>query len=151
MEEYPRVVYGHDASGVPRCPEVDENGVLSVRLSDNASGVLDVSATRVSGWKTATIDVSEDDALSDAVDLGEHYRYLAVIMPELTLARVGVQVAPALDGAYVALGSGGAAQTDPTTGDHATVFDIGGWRYIRLSTTAAQSADRSFAVQGVRG
>ena len=139
MEEYPRVIYGHDGSGNPQCPAVD------------ADGILDVSATRVSGWKTATIDISEDDDLSDAVDLGEHYRYLAVVLPALTLARVGVHVSPTADGTYVALGSGSSAQTDPTTGGYATVFDIGGWRFIRLSTSVAQAEDRSFSVQGVRG
>jgi hypothetical protein len=139
MEEYPRVMYGHDAGGMPRCPAVD------------ASGMLDVSATRVSGWKTAAITVAEDDDLSGAVDLGEHYRYLAVVVPPLTQARVGVHVAPELVGAYVPLGSGSAAQTDLTTGGYATVFDLGGWRFVRLSTSAAQAADRAFAVQGVRG
>jgi hypothetical protein len=139
MEEYPRVIYGHDGSGNAQCPSVD------------AAGVLDVSATRVSGWKTATIDVTEDDDLSGAVDLGEHYRYLAVIIPSLTLARVGVHVSATPDGTYVALGAGTAAQTEPTTGGYATVFDIGGWRYVRVSTSVAQAEDRAFAVQGVRG
>ncbi len=139
MEEYPRVIYGHDGSGNPQCPSVD------------AAGVLDVSATRVSGWKTATIDVSEDDDLSGAVDLGEHYRYVAVIIPALTSARVGVHVAATPDGTYIPLGSGTAAQTEPTTGGYATVFDIGGWRYLKVSTSAAQAEDREFSVQGVRG
>jgi hypothetical protein len=139
MEEYPRVIYGHDSTGTPQCPAVD------------AAGVLDVSATRVSGWKSATIEVAEDDDLSDAVDLGEHYRYLAVVLPALTSCRVGVHVCSTVDGTYVPLGSGTAAQTALTAGDYATVFDIGGWRYIRLSTSAAQAEDRQFAVQGVRG
>ncbi|MBN1856936.1 MAG: hypothetical protein JW846_08285 [Dehalococcoidia bacterium] len=139
MEEYPRVVYGHDSLGEPQCPAVD------------ADGILDVSATRVSGWKTATIDVSEDDDLSGEIDLGEHYRYLAVILPALTQSRVGVQVAPASGGSFVVLGNGNAAQTDLTTGEYATVFDIGGWRYVRLSTSVAQAADREFSIQGVRG
>jgi len=139
MEEYPRVVYGHNSAGEPQCAAVD------------AAGVVAVSATRVSGWKTATIDISEDDDLSNAVDLGEHYRYLAVIIPTLTSARVGVHVCATADGAYVALGSGTSAQTDATTGGYATVFDIGGWRYVKLSTSAAQADDRTFALQGVRG
>ena len=139
MEEYPRVIYGHDVSGNPQCPAVD------------AAGVLDVSATRVSGWKTATIEVAVDDDLSDAVDLGEHYRYLAVVLPALTSCRVGVHVCATVGGTYVPLGNGTAAQTDLTTGGYATVFDIGGWRYIRLSTSAAQAEDRAFGVQGVRG
>ena len=139
MDEYPRVIYGHDGGGNPQCPAVD------------AAGVLDVSATRVSGWKTVTIDVSEDDDLSGAVDLGEHYRYLAVVIPALTSARVGVHVASALAGTYVALGNGAAAQTDQTTGGYATVFDIGGWRYVKVSASVAQADAREFAVQGVRG
>jgi len=139
MEEYPRVIYGHDVSGNPQCPAVD------------AAGVVDVSSTRVSGWKTATITIATDDDLSDAVDLGEHYRYLAVIIPSLTPARVGVQVCATADGTYATLGAGTSAQTDPTAGGYATVFDIGGWRYVRLSTSVAQAGDREFAVQGVRG
>lgn len=139
MEEYPRVMYGHDADGTPQCPAVD------------AAGMLDVSATRVSGWRTATLDVAIDDDLSGAVDLGEHFRYLAVIVPALTSARVGVQVSSEAAGPYVPLGAGGSAQTDQTGGGYATVFDIGGWRYVKLSTSTAQAANRQFAVQGVRG
>jgi len=139
MEEFPRVIYGHDSSATPQCPRVD------------ASGVLDVSATRVSGWKTATIDVSADGDLSNKVDLGEHFRYLAVVIPTLDEARVGVYVATESGGSFKPLGNGNAATTDPTTGGYATVFDIGGWRYIRLSTSAAQTAYRSFSVQGARG
>ena len=139
MEEFPRTIYGHDSAGDPQCPAVD------------SAGILDVSATRVSGWKTATITVATDDDLSDEVDLGEHFRYLAVIIPAIDEARVGVQVAPASGGSYVALGSGNAAKTDPTTGAYATVFDIGGWRFVKVSTSVAQSADRSVSVQGVRG
>jgi len=154
VEEYPRVIYGHDAGGTPRCAAVDENGVLNVRLSENSAGTLSVSAVSVaavSGWKSAAIEVLEDDDLSGSVDLGEHFRYLAVIMPALTPARVGVHVAPSVDGAYVPLGNGAAAQTDLTSGAHATVFDIGGWRYVKLSTSVAQAEDRVFSVQGVRG
>ena len=139
MEEYPRVVYGHDSLGEPQC------------LAVEADGVLDVSATRVSGWKTATIDVSADDDLSNEVDLGEHFRYLAVVLPTLTETRVGVQVASSSGGTFTNLGSANAAKTDPTTGQYATVFDIGGWRYVKLSTSVAQSADRAICVQGVRG
>ena len=139
MEEFPRVIYGHDSSATPQCPRVD------------ASGVLDVSATRVSGWRTATIDVSADDDLSNEVDLGEHFRYLAVVLPTLDETRVGVHVATESGGTYTPLGSGNAATTDPTTGGYATVFDIGGWRYVRLSTSAGQTVDRAFSVQGVRG
>ena len=139
MEEFPRVIYGHDSSGNPQCPAVD------------TSGVLDVSATRVSGWKTATVDISEDDDLSDEIDLGEHFRYLAVVIPSLDEARVGVHVATESGGSFTPLGNANAAKTDPTTGSYATVFDIGGWRYIKLSTSAVQAAGRSFSVQGVRG
>lgn len=139
MEEYPRVIYGHDSDGKPQCIGVD------------GGGVVEVSATRVSGWKAAVIDVSEDDSLSGVVDLGEHFRYLAVMLPPLTLTRVGLHVAASLDGTYVPLGSGSAAQTDPTLGDYATVFDTGGWRFVRVRTSEAQSADRVFALQGVRG
>ena len=139
MEEFPRVIYGHDSAGTPQCPAVD------------ASGVLDVSSTRVSGWKTATIDISEDDDLSDEVDLGEHFRYLAVVIPTLDEARVGVHVATESGGTFAPLGNGNAATTDPNTGGYATVFDIGGWRYLKLSASAAQSADRTFSLQGVRG
>jgi len=139
MDEFPRVIYGHDSLDAPRCVAVD------------ASGVLDVSATRVSGWKTATITVSGDDDLTGEVDLGEHYRYLAVVVPALDESRVGVQVATEAGGAFTPLGSGTNAQTALTTGGYATVFDIGGWRFVKLSTSAGQSVDRTFQVQGVRG
>ena len=139
MEEYPRVIYGHDGDGEPRCLGVD------------AGGVAEVSATRVSGWKTAVIDVSEDDSLSGPVDLGEHFRYLAVMLPQMTLTRVGLQVAVSMDGSYVPLGSGSAAQTDTTPGEYATVFDTGGWRFVRIHTSEPQAENRQFALQGVRG
>ena len=139
MEEFPRVIYGHDSSDGPRCVAVD------------ASGILEVSATRVSGWKAATITVAEDDDLSGEVDLGEHYRYLAVVLPMLDETRVGVKVSTESGGTFSPLGSGTNVQTALTTGGHATVFDTGGWRFVRLSTSAGQSTDRTFQVQGVRG
>lgn len=139
MEEYPRVIYGHDGGGKMRSVGVDEGGVV------------ESSATRVSGWNTAVIDVSEDDRLSGPVDLGEHFRYLAVMLPALTLTRVGLHVAKNVDGTYMPLGGGTAAQTDPTLGEYATVFDTGGWRYVKVCTSEPQAADREFALQGVRG
>ena len=153
MEEYPRVVYGHDSSGGPQCPRVDANGIVDVRLKGNdaALAVTATPAGAVSGWKTATITIATDDDLSDAVDLGDHYRYLAAILPTLTSARVGIHVCATAAGTYVPLGPGVAAQTDLTTGGYATVFDIGGWRYIKLSTSVAQGDNRAITVQGVRG
>jgi hypothetical protein len=139
MDEFPRVIYGHDSSGDPRCVGVD------------GSGILEVSATRVSGWKTATITVAEDDDLTDEIDLGEHFRYLAVVLPSLDEARVGVEVSIESGGTFTRLGDGSNAQTALTTGGYATVFDIGGWRFVKLSTSAGQSADRTFSLQGVRG
>ena len=153
MEEYPRVIYGHDSSGDPQCPRVDSSGIVDVRLkaNDAALAVTATPAAGVSGWKTATITIATDDDLSDAVDLGDHYRYLAVILPTLTAARVGVHVCAAVDGTYVALGAGTTVQTESTAGGHASVFDIGGWRYIKLSTSVAQGENRTISVQGVRG
>jgi len=151
MEEYPRVVYGHDASGDPQCPRVDSNGIVDVRLKDNDAALEMAPAASVSGWKTAAITVAADDDLSDEVDLGDHYRYLAVILPTLDETRVGVHVSKESGGTFYALGEGTDAQTALTTGGYATVFDIGGWRYVKLSMSAGQSSDREISVQGVRG
>jgi hypothetical protein len=100
------------------------------------------------GWKTATIDVSVDDDLSNAVDLGASYDFLDIILPTLDSTTVSLQVCKTDDGTYQSLGD--SITTATTTGGYSTTFKLGGWQHIKVKTSASQTADRSIEVRGWR-
>ena len=97
-------------------------------------------------WQTATITIATDDDLSDEVDLGDYYGYLNVILPELTSADVSLQVSDESGGTFQDLDS---ATFAAGTGEVNTTFVLGGWRYLKVKTSASQAADREILVRGV--
>jgi hypothetical protein len=99
-------------------------------------------------WKDALIDVLVDNDLTAEVDLGRDYDYMQIVIPTIDSAQVSVQVAEKSGGTYQDLGD--SVTTDTTTGGYSTVFKIGGWRWIKIKTSAAQTADRTFRVRGSR-
>jgi len=101
-----------------------------------------------SEWMSAVVDISYDDDLTRVVDLGKEYEYLMVHIPTIDSANLSVYVAEALGSDYYALGN--AVVVAAGTGAFADVWDIGGHRYIKIKTSAAQTADRLFRVMGVR-
>lgn len=101
-----------------------------------------------SAWKTATID--KNGSVSDAVDLGlKPYQYLNIIIPTIDEAEVSLQVSNALAGDYQDLGDGVATAT--TEGSYSTTLRLGGWRYLKVKTSADQTTDAvAFKVRGYR-
>lgn len=101
-------------------------------------------------WLDVIITIASDDDLSAAVDLDPHnefraFDYLQIVIPELDECTITVYTSH--DGiTYQALGN--SVTTGLTTGEYNTTFNLGGWRYIKIGTSASQSADRTFKVRG---
>lgn len=109
-----------------------------------------------SGWKTALIDISEDDDLSAEVDLGSEFDKLAVLVPTITSSTITVHVAKSSGGTYYPIYkqkqeavADTAQVTTAETTSKAITFQICGVRYIKISTGSAQTTtDKTFYVQG---
>lgn len=110
----------------------------------------------VGPWKTATVDISSDDDLSDAVDLGSEFQDLMVVWPTITSSTVTVHMSNALGGTYfplhalsrTATGSFASATTAAVT-SQAIIFHIGCIRFIKVACGSAQAADVEFQVRGI--
>lgn len=99
-----------------------------------------------SPWKNATI--ISGSALSDIVDLGLHYDTLLVIIPTLTSSNLTLYVSDTQDGTYVALGN--TLTVTAGTGGFADIWELGGYQFLKIGTSAGQAANRTFKVAGVR-
>ena len=100
-------------------------------------------------WRTGFLNNSVSNTLSNIVDLGRDYDFLNVILPALTNTQIACQVAaPSNTDTFVTLGDG--VNVDWTTGNRASVLVIGGWQFLRLLTTDAQVANRSYKIRGFR-
>ncbi len=95
---------------------------------------------------TGLIDQSVDDDLSEAVDLGMEAEYLQIQIPTLDSCQIGLQVCNTPDGTYAVLGA--SALTDTTTGGYTDIFTLGGFRYIKITSSVGQSADETFTMRG---
>jgi hypothetical protein len=110
----------------------------------------------VGPWKDATVDISADDDLSDAVDLGGEFQDLLVVWDAITSSTVTVHMAKELAGTYYPLhildddatGSFASATTAATTAQ-AILFHIGCIRFIKIACGSGQAADREFHVRGI--
>ena len=97
-------------------------------------------------WKEATI--ASGASSSSAVDLGRDYDWLSLEIPEMTTSQLYLQVAEALASTYYDLGRD--TTTVEESFNHADVWQIGGWRYIKIISTAVQGAQRLIRVRGMR-
>ena len=97
-------------------------------------------------WLTATI--ANGGTASGEVNLGRDFEYLQIILPTLTGGTVKIQVSDVTGGTFQDLGS--SITTAITTGDYSTVFKLGGWKFIKVVSSAAQGAARSIKVRGMR-
>jgi len=98
--------------------------------------------------KNAVITIATDDDLTAAVDLGRPYETLLVYIPTITSADLTCYVSETLAGTYTALGK--SVVVAAGTGGFVDIWDIGGFQYIKIGASAAQSANRTFVVLGVR-
>ena len=107
-------------------------------------------------WLAATIAI--DGTSSDAVDLGRDYETLLIYLPTLVSGTVKVQVAEKLGGTYadvyiteVSTGAPVQQISAATTGDFVWVASIGGYRYIKIVSSATQTITaRLIRVCGIR-
>lgn len=113
-------------------------------------------------WLTATIaqydEGVEDGVLSDEVDLGRAYQRLMVVIPTIDEASVNIQVSEKSGGTFQDLyltsltdGDDDKAITTASVGGFTWSVPIGGFQFIKIQTSAAQTtAAVEFLVCGVR-
>ncbi len=97
-------------------------------------------------WLAATI--SNGQSSSAAIDLGREYDYLSIQIPPMNLCKMYLKVAEKVGDTYYDLGKD--TTTNEETFNRADVWRLGGWRFIKVVTTAAQSANRLIRVSGMR-
>lgn len=105
-------------------------------------------------WKSAVIAAA--GTTSAEVNLERDYEFLTVLIPTLgDSATTTVHISDATAGTFYpvyafdadATGDFAHATSDATT-THAITFRIGGVRYIKIVTSAAQTAETTFKVRG---
>ena len=120
------------------------SGGVSVAVSTPES----VTATLTGiygGWKDAVIAL--DEMLSAEVDLGASFHQMQIRIPTIDAADVGVEVAEESGGTFYTLGDG-TAVIKCGTGSMMTAVCLGGFRYVKISTSGPQTAARTFRVRG---
>lgn len=98
-------------------------------------------------WKDALIDQSEDDDLSEEVDLGAPFQQMQIEIPTMDGTDIELMVARATDGTYYRLGDG-TAVIHGGEGAFTTTVMLGGYRFVKVHTTNPQTADRTIRVRG---
>lgn len=83
-----------------------------------------------------------------AIDLGWEYPFIQLILPTLTSASIKVQVSEAIGGTYQDA-RGGTVKTVLGTGAYTDILSIGGFRYIKLVSSVAQTAQVTLKVRGM--
>ena len=97
-------------------------------------------------WKAATIAASGTS--SAEVDLGNNCDYLQILLPTLTSCTIKIQVAEGSGGTFQDLGS--SITTATTTGGYTTTFRLGGYQFIKVVSSATQTAERLIRVRGAK-
>ena len=97
------------------------------------------------------ITVAKSGTTSAEVDLEGPCDSVQVIIPTIDTATVALQVALEYDGSNTYYTLGNSQTTVSGTGNYATEFRLGGYRYIKIVCSAAQTtAARTFYVRGRR-
>lgn len=99
-----------------------------------------------SGWRNEIIESGETD--STPIDLGSAMDYVQVLLPTVDSGTIGIKVSDLEAGTYRTLGVSLTSAT--TTGNCAFVFILGGFQYIKIFSSASQTADRDIKVQGFK-
>ena len=105
---------------------------------------------------SAVITVATDNQNSAEVDLLREFEYLQIIIPTITAAIVQVKVATATAGTFNILNhftpnatGHFTPGTTSGTGGLTAFVRLGGFRYIKIYTSATQAANRTFTVRGM--
>ena len=97
-------------------------------------------------WLAATI--ASGAFTSSEVNLGKDYDYLSVEIPEMDKCYLYLKVAETSGGTFYDLGK--ETMTNEETFNHADVWRLGGFMYIKVAATAGQTAERLIRVRGMR-
>ena len=103
-------------------------------------------AIELGNWMDAFIDISEDDDLTAEIDLGSCFEYAMLLIPTIDSAEIHFEVAEASGGTFYTLGN--SVVIAESTGGFAAVCRLYGFRYIKVGTSAAQTADRTLRIRG---
>ena len=100
-------------------------------------------------YKTALIDISVNNDLSNAVDI-RSIKFISLILPTLDTCNITFQVAEKKDGTYVDLKGIDASlvTVTATTGGFATEYmdALAGHSWMKIKTSAVQTVDRSIII-----
>ncbi len=121
------------------------DGKTSRFVQVDKEGRLVMSPSTEGEWFTAAI--AKSGTTSSTVDLGDSFMYMRVIIPTLDTCTIKVQVAEKSTSTYYDLDE---VTTSTGTHNYATTFLLGGYRYVKLVASAAQStAAISIKVSGL--
>lgn len=98
-------------------------------------------------WTTSNIVAATSTTVGVEADLGENCDFVQVILPALNSCTISVQVSDQSGGTFQALGNG--ITTGTTTGSYSTMLKLGGYRYIKIICSAAQS-NATIKVRGMK-
>jgi hypothetical protein len=100
-------------------------------------------------WFPATITLAgaADNTTTGAVDLGADYQYLNIYVPTITSSAISIKVSDSIGGTYATCNLTASA-ISLGTGSQYSSLTIGGYRYVKVVTSAAQEANRTFLVKG---
>ncbi len=120
---------------------------LSTRRPIRVDGDGQIVKAPVTKGLDHRVRIVKGGTTSSIVDLGNNYRYLLVTIPTIDTATLKLQVSLTQGGTYQDLST---TTTASGTGAFNTTFNLFGWRYIRIVSSAAQTtATVAFDVQGV--
>jgi len=98
-------------------------------------------------WLAATIAKSASS--SAEVNLGKEFDFLEIQIPTIDSATIKIQVAETSGGTFYDLGAG--VTTPSGTHNYADVFNLGGYQFIKVVASAAQTtAAVAIRVRGMR-
>lgn len=120
------------------------DGKTSRFVQVDPQGRLVMSPSTESLWYTANILIG--GTTSSTVDLGDSFMYMRVIIPTLVSCTITVQVAETASATYYDLDE---VTTSTGTHNYATTFLLGGYRFVRLVASVAQTSAISIKCSGL--
>ena len=101
---------------------------------------------------TLLLAFATDDNLTEELDFGEYVRLLWLHIPTVDSAAIDIQMALAAGGTFldIAASVAGVADTGAKFENLADAATLEGVRYIKIATSAAQTANRTFTLVASR-
>ncbi len=94
-----------------------------------------------------TAAIALNGTTSAAADLGEKADWVAIKIPTIDSATLSLQVSDD-NSTFTTLGS--SVNTVAGTGAYVDLWGVGGHRYVKIVSSATQTASRTFTLQGIR-